>query len=256
MYNQLGLLEKAVGYLKGMESYGHVYVNSDIGQSAEGFPIYAIKIGASERSLLSFAQIHGNEASSTAGIMNTITTLLSEPARVADVSFVCVPCLNPDGAKRDQRPNSRGVDVNRDFGIYEKGGTDFTSREARAAKDIMRRYGPSYVLDHHNTPFDHHDRSIPFIWYDFECFGNSNGDGLKERVEERLNEKFAEMGYSVRDEPCYCESAATRCGQLVNFAADNHCSATIIEAIDGWGDKSAIRIHTISDLEVLKLLSE
>ena len=111
----------------------------------------------------------------------------------------------------------------------------------------MEKFLPSYVLDHHNSPIG---------LYDFTCFGNPNDDGLQEPVEERINEKMSEMGYDNGNDYLLCRGCAKRCGQLVNFAADNFCSATIIEATGMRQNRNTVLMHTIADLEALKCLSE
>jgi hypothetical protein len=121
----------------------------EIGRSAEGRPLYAVRFGRGPARVLLFSQMHGDEPSHTMGIADLLSYFAREPddervRRVAEgVTAVFVPMLNPDGAERFVRTNAQGVDVNRDARA-------FATPELRALRGVVERFRPEWVLNLHD----------------------------------------------------------------------------------------------------------
>jgi len=234
----LARFERDVDMLSGREN---VTVYRGLGASESGYPIFVVRAGSGGDCLMSFGRIHGNEQNTTPGIMSTLDYLTrEEPGLLDGISYVAVPCLNPDGARLNIRRNARGVDINRDFGL-ESEGTGFASSEARAARRIMEEFRPLYVMDHHNCGWDR-----------FYCLGSSNTDHLREPVEEMILRGVSDAGYGIHSTD---GRKAGWCGQLVNYTSQYHCSGTITEVPGMKESGEGIDIHKVAELAALRFMT-
>ena len=121
----------------------------EIGRSAEGRPLYAIRFGSGPVRVLLFSQMHGDEPSHTMGLADLFTYFAREPddervRRLAEgLTVVAVPMLNPDGAERFVRTNAQGMDINRDARAW-------VTPELRALRDLHDGFRPEFVLNLHD----------------------------------------------------------------------------------------------------------
>jgi hypothetical protein len=121
----------------------------EIGRSAEGRPLYAVRFGHGSVRVLLFSQMHGDEPSHTMGLADLFSYFAREPddERVRTIAraltVVAVPMLNPDGAERFVRTNAQGVDINRDARAW-------TSPELRALRGLHEQLRPEFVLNLHD----------------------------------------------------------------------------------------------------------
>jgi hypothetical protein len=121
----------------------------EIGRSAEGRPLYAVRFGRGATRVLLWSQMHGDEPSHTLGLADFFAYVAREPddERVRllaeQLTVVAVPMLNPDGAERFLRTNAQGVDVNRDARAW-------TTPELRALRDLHANFRPEFVLNLHD----------------------------------------------------------------------------------------------------------
>ncbi len=89
-------------------------------ESVEGRPIYLAKIGTGPKEILLWSQMHGDEPTHTAVLLDLASYLLKKPAEPEsnDILSKCtlnfIPMLNPDGAEAVKRYNAQGIDINRD----------------------------------------------------------------------------------------------------------------------------------------------
>lgn len=88
-----------------------------IGNSTEGRPITALKIGAGPRKLVLVGDTHGGPEANTYALASQLAEhFRAQPALVPPtVRLYIIPTLNPDGLALATRFNARGVDLNRNM---------------------------------------------------------------------------------------------------------------------------------------------
>ena len=129
----------------------------EIGKSVEGRPIECIVYGKGPDVLLVIATIHGDEDAGTPLMKPFQEWLKAHPEELAGKQVVIVPIANPDGLAAQERFNSRGVDLNRNFPAgnwrVEKvnlhGDTPLSEPESRVLMRVVCRYFPSRVISIH-----------------------------------------------------------------------------------------------------------
>ncbi|RUO63079.1 M14 family zinc carboxypeptidase [Pseudidiomarina insulisalsae] len=91
-----------------------------IGRSYLGTPIRRFSIGQGPLVLLAWTQMHGNESTATAAVLDWLKLLSSEkltelpPDWQQLMTLHVIPMLNPDGAAAGTRETAQGIDMNRD----------------------------------------------------------------------------------------------------------------------------------------------
>ena len=120
-----------------------------IGTSFLEVPIHSIQIGTGPIKILAWSQMHGNETTSTKGLLDLINllSLHSKDPEVAEILANCtikaIPMLNPDGAARYSRENVNGVDLNRDA-------QNLQEKESQLLRDTFEEFNPDYCLNLHD----------------------------------------------------------------------------------------------------------
>ncbi len=87
---------------------------NEIGRSVENRPIYSIDMGSGPIKILLWSQMHGNESTSTKGLLDVMCYLKQFPALLGHFTLKVIPMLNPDGAAAYARENANRIDLNRD----------------------------------------------------------------------------------------------------------------------------------------------
>ncbi|HMM33943.1 MAG TPA: M14 family zinc carboxypeptidase, partial [Thermoanaerobaculia bacterium] len=119
------------------------------GRSTEGREIAVVLAGSGPEKVLLWSQMHGDEPTATAALVDLLAFLAengAEPATahlLTRLTLVVVPMLNPDGAVRGDRRNAQGIDINRDASRLQ-------SPEGRFLKELRDRYAPSAGFNLHN----------------------------------------------------------------------------------------------------------
>jgi hypothetical protein len=141
-----------------------------LGTSVQGREIVARHYGALDApvQIVVLGQMHGSEPGGRA-----VTEDLARRPVLAGVGLWLVTSMNPDGARRGSRQNSRGVDLNRNFpadwrpgdrGTYWPGRAAASEPETRAMMRFLEQVRPTAVLSYHQA-FDvvdiTHPRSRP-----------------------------------------------------------------------------------------------
>lgn len=161
-----------------------------IGHSHQGRPILAVRLaaGPSERRILFVGGIHGLERVGVAMVLHLLGTLLrgygGDPritSLLGRVEVWGVPLANPDGYAAGRRPNARGVDLNRNFGVgfatsplatwrrwpFYGGPSPYSEPESQALKAFAERQRFAIALSFHsfggliNYPYGHTRRPPP-----------------------------------------------------------------------------------------------
>ena len=113
-------------------------------ESNEGRPIYLATLGTGPRRVLLWSQMHGDEPTHTAVMLDLFSYLLQMPAKpqAAEILSGCtlmfIPMLNPDGAEAVIRYNAQGIDINRD---WRRLATPEGRALLRAAKTLKPQFG-------------------------------------------------------------------------------------------------------------------
>ncbi len=127
----------------GDDSGGRLTVEK-FAESVEGRPIYLAKIGTGAKKVLLWSQMHGDEPTHTAVMLDLFSYLLQQPAnpQAVDILTGCtlmlLPMLNPDGAEAGIRFNAQGIDINRD---WRRQATPEARALVRAAKTLKPQFG-------------------------------------------------------------------------------------------------------------------
>lgn len=134
-----GLVKSSQGRFR-MEVAGH---------SVEGRELFLLQWGEGPLGVLLWSQMHGNEPTATAALldlMHYLEAYAAEPAVLdlkAKLHLYILPMLNPDGAERTQRRNAQGIDINRDA-------LALSSPEARTLKAVRDRFKPGIGFNLHD----------------------------------------------------------------------------------------------------------
>lgn len=126
-----------------------------IGQSVSGRPIPAEIYGDGAQTILVMATIHGNEQAGTPLVRKLGEYLLANPHVLNGRRVIILPVANPDGMAANQRANSRGVDLNRNFpadnykATRRHGGRPLSEPESRAIHDLILKYRPDRIISIH-----------------------------------------------------------------------------------------------------------
>ncbi|HEX5470547.1 MAG TPA: M14 family zinc carboxypeptidase, partial [Lacipirellulaceae bacterium] len=118
-------------------------------ESIEGRPIYFATIGSGPRRVLLWSQMHGDEPTHTAVLLDLTGYLLQSPAKplADDILRGCtlhfIAMLNPDGAEAVMRYNAQGIDINRDA-------RRLATPEGRALRHAVDRVKPQFGFNLHN----------------------------------------------------------------------------------------------------------
>lgn len=119
----------------------------EVGKSVQDSPIYTYDIGDGNIKILMWSQMHGNESTTTKAVLDLVSFLNqdSDKARLilSKYSIRIIPILNPDGAYLYTRPNSVGVDLNRDS-------QDLSQPESRVLKEVYTSFVPDFGFNLHD----------------------------------------------------------------------------------------------------------
>ena len=138
------------------------YEIQEVGRSFLNFPIETIQAGTGPVKIFAWSQMHGNETTTTKGILDLLNYLhlyKEEPGvhrLLEKVTLLIIPMLNPDGADRYTRENVNGIDLNRDA-------MDLKEPESRVLRECFTRFAPDFCLNLHDqrTIFGAGDRDFP-----------------------------------------------------------------------------------------------
>ena len=137
------LLKQVAGNSNGRLTY------EKFAESLEDRPIYLARIGQGPKRVLLWSQMHGDEPTHTAVLLDLASYLLQQPALplaaaiLANCTLHFIPMLNPDGAEAVKRYNAQGIDINRDA-------RRLATPEGRALRKAVDTIKPEYGFNLHN----------------------------------------------------------------------------------------------------------
>lgn len=122
---------------------------TQLGQSTLGTPIWQIDIGTGPIKLLAWSQMHGDESTATAALMDLLNFISAAEQKkwrdtwLNQVSLRLVPMVNPDGAAAHTRFNSMGIDINRDAKALQ-------TPEGQLLMQVAKDFKPDFGLNLHD----------------------------------------------------------------------------------------------------------
>lgn len=115
--------------------------------SVEKRPIYELRFGTGKIKILMWSQMHGNESTTTKGLVDFLNFVQSEDILAQEIlqkfQFVVVPMLNPDGAFYYTRFNANQVDLNRDAYCQ-------TQPEMQYLQQLINAFQPDFCFNLHD----------------------------------------------------------------------------------------------------------
>jgi hypothetical protein len=118
-----------------------------IGKSVLGEPIYSYEIGTGKTRIYLWSQMHGNESTTTKALFDFINVLNGKSEigakMLSTFTFLCIPILNPDGARLYTRENANKVDLNRDS-------QNLTQPESNVLRTVFEKFKPDYCFNLHD----------------------------------------------------------------------------------------------------------
>lgn len=122
---------------------------SQLGQSALGTPIWQIDIGTGPVKVLAWSQMHGDESTATAALMDLLNVMAADENSSwrnqwqDKITLRLIPMVNPDGAAAGTRFNSMGIDINRDAKAQQ-------TPEGRLLMQAAKAFKPDFGLNLHD----------------------------------------------------------------------------------------------------------
>jgi hypothetical protein len=244
------LLEKGVQRGLSLEVAGH---------SAEGRNLNLIQWGQGGLPVLLWSQMHGDEPTGTAALLDIMNFLIAYPDHPLasgirpKLHLLMMPMLNPDGAERTRRRNAQGIDINRDA-------MALTTPEGRTLKAVRDRFKPEIGFNLHNqnprTSVGQTGRpvTISLLAVPFDKEGNNNPGRIRSK-------KICSLIYQVLGSYCYAQIARYDDSFNIRAFGDQMTAwgtpTVLIES--GWagqgGDEYLVRINFLAILSVLESLA-
>jgi len=122
---------------------------TQLGESVEGRSISMLTLGEGPQKVFAWSQMHGNEPTHTAALLDLLHFLLQSPehpaanAILAGCQLHLILMLNPDGVQRWTRRNAQDLDINRDA-------LHLQSPEGQILHDAVKTLQPDFALNLHN----------------------------------------------------------------------------------------------------------
>ena len=134
----------------------------EVGSSFLEVPIKTIQIGSGSKKILAWSQMHGNETTTTKGILDLLHLFINnkEDSTVKEIleqcSLLIIPMLNPDGAARYTRENVNNIDLNRDA-------CELKEPESQVLRKVFEDFKPDFCFNLHDqrTIFGAGDTNLP-----------------------------------------------------------------------------------------------
>ena len=119
----------------------------EIGNSEMGLPITKISLGKGSKRILIWSQMHGNESTGTKAVFDLLNYLNKNSKEAKFILENCkieiIPILNPDGADKFTRENSKNIDLNRDAVTIE-------AKESKILRTSLNTFNPHYCFNLHD----------------------------------------------------------------------------------------------------------
>ncbi len=128
----------------------NIFTVKKAGESEEGRDIYLISIGSGDKKIFCWSQMHGDEPTATASLLDIFNFFLTENHYTEFKQFLLdkttiyfMPMVNPDGAELFQRRNIFEIDLNRDAAQKQ-------SPEAKILYSVFEEIKPHFGFNLHD----------------------------------------------------------------------------------------------------------
>lgn len=133
-----------------LKNLGPLFEVSVLGHSFESRSIYKVVVGSGREKVLIWTQMHGNESTGTKAVLDFFNWIENpgsqtdlRDALIGSCTLCVIPMLNPDGAERYTRLDSRGIDLNRDV-------LDRKAPESSILRELLKNFDPDYCFNMHD----------------------------------------------------------------------------------------------------------
>lgn len=143
-----------------LKTLSHEFIQKEVGTSFLKKPITSIQFGSGKIKILMWSQMHGNESTTTKGLIDFLNYLNSDEENAKEIkdnfTLLCVPILNPDGAELYTRENAVKIDLNRDA-------KNITQPESKVLRALYLNFQPDVCFNLHDqrTIFAAGDSKLP-----------------------------------------------------------------------------------------------
>ena len=123
--------------------------------SVEGRIIDCYVLGRGEERVLIIASMHGNENAGSFLVRRLLSHLFENQHLLNGKQVILIPEVNPDGIDKDNRYNSNGVDLNRNFPAFNRmnnrsaGPFPLSEPESRMIAQMIEIYYPDRIMSIH-----------------------------------------------------------------------------------------------------------
>ncbi len=120
-----------------------------LGESFNRQSVCKFRFGYGPICILAWSQMHGNEPTATASLIDFMQFLLTSEGSAWQaswqdkISLHILPMLNPDGAENNTRVNAQGIDINRDAAVLQ-------SPEGRILHNLLNTLKPDVAFNLHD----------------------------------------------------------------------------------------------------------
>lgn len=120
-----------------------------LGHSYLGHPIDALYIGSGPIKVMMWSQMHGDENTATAALMDFLGYITDDKnaqwreSWQDEISLMIIPMINPDGAEQQTRYNAQGIDLNRDAKALR-------TREGQVLMNAAKEFSPHFGFNLHD----------------------------------------------------------------------------------------------------------
>ena len=145
-----------------LENFKKEYEITEVGRSYLKVPIKTIRLGTGKKRILAWSQMHGNETTTTRGIIDLLNYFQHYKSHevvkeiLEQCTLLIIPMLNPDGAARYTRENVNKVDLNRDA-------LNMQEEESKVLRACFEAFKPNFCFNLHDqrTIFGAGDTNLP-----------------------------------------------------------------------------------------------
>ena len=120
-----------------------------LGTSFQGQALNSLKIGTGPIKVMMWSQMHGDENTATAALMDFLSFITADEnakwltSWQQKITLLIIPMVNPDGAAMQTRHNAQGIDLNRDAKALR-------TKEGQILMTVANEFKPDFGFNLHD----------------------------------------------------------------------------------------------------------